>query len=174
VHGLRAPVEVHAVGVDDDQLRAALADRLLYAEVDDWDVVLQVGGDHDNDARVIYLLHAHRFAIWRRDGGAAVHLHLRTLQRTVEQAAEEECLLVRDVLGQRDAEPGAFALDAGGDGVDRIRPRGPGPPARRRAQPRRVVDVGVVEAAAIADPALVDVVGFVCGDAYQLASALPL
>src|SRR5213083_398098 len=49
VHGLRVTVEVDPVGVDDDQLRAALADRLLDAQVDDRHVGLDVGRDDDDD-----------------------------------------------------------------------------------------------------------------------------
>src|SRR5256885_8925669 len=45
---------------------------------------------------------------------------------------------------------------------------------RRDAQPRRVVDVGVLEAAAFAYPALVDLVVLVRCDPDQLPAALPL
>ncbi len=53
-------VEVDALGVNHDQLGAVLADRLLDPQVHDRDVVLEVGRDHDDDARVIYLFDAHQ------------------------------------------------------------------------------------------------------------------
>ena len=46
-------IEVDALGVDDDQPRAALGDRLLDAQVDDRHVILGVRCDDDDDARVI-------------------------------------------------------------------------------------------------------------------------
>src|SRR5205809_6451321 len=104
------PVQVDALGVHDDELRATLRHGLLDAQVDDWRVVLGVGRDHEHDARVIYVLDAQRFGGRRWDGGAPVHLDLRALQRTVEQALEEKRLLVGQVLRERDAELGALAL----------------------------------------------------------------
>src|SRR5207237_9867755 len=43
----------------------------------------------------------------------------------------------------------------------------------RNAHPGGVMAVGVVEAAAVADPAVVDLVVLVGGDAYELVAALP-
>ena len=174
VHGLRVTVEVDPVGVDDDQLRAALADRLLDAQVDDRHVGLDVGRDDDDDARVIYLFDAHRGAGRRRDRAPPVHLHLGALQRAVEQAAKEEGLLIGDVLRKRDAELRPFALDPHRHRGDGIGPCRPCAPDGRRAQPGRVVDVGVVEATAVADPALVDLVVLVGRNPDQLSAALPL
>src|SRR4029077_11566296 len=101
-------------------------------------------------------------------------LHPRSLQRAVEQLAEQECLLVGDVLRQGDAELRSPALDAGGDGVDGVRPGGPGAGDRGGAQTLRIVDVRVVEAPSVADPALVDLVVLVRCDPHQLVAPLPL
>jgi len=174
VDRVRVAVQVHALGMDHDELRTPFADRLLDPEVDDRDVVLEVGGDDHDHARVIYLFDAHRWAGGRRDGGPAVHLHPGSLERAVEQLAEEESLLVGDVLRQRDAQLGALALDALGGGGNRVRPGCPGTSDARCPQSGRFVDVGVVEPAAVADPALVDVVVLMRGDADELAAALPL
>ena len=103
-----------------------------------------------------------------------MHLHLGALERTVKQTPEQEGLLVGDVLRQRDAKLGAFAFDPGGDRVDGVGPRRLSPGDQRRAQARRIVDVGVVETAPVADPAFVDVVVLVRCDAHQLPPALPL
>src|SRR5207237_9773280 len=109
--------EARAIGVDQQEPRAALAERLLDPEVVDGYVVLEVRSGHDDHARVIYLSDPHRFACRSGDCGAAMHLDLRALQWTVEQAAEEERLFVRDVVRQRDAERRALALDACRDRV---------------------------------------------------------
>src|SRR5581483_5084349 len=93
--------------------------------------------------------------------------------RAVEKAAEEERLLVRDVLRQRDAELGALALDAGSQRGEGVAPRRPLALHRRRVQARGVVHVRVVEAAAVTDPAVVDVVVFARRDAHELVAALP-
>src|SRR5439155_20016596 len=103
VHGAWMPVQVDAFGVDDDELRAALRHGLLDAQVDDGYVVFGVGGDHNNDARVIYVLDAHQVRGRRREGGTPVHLDLGALERAVEQALEQERLLVGQVLRERDA-----------------------------------------------------------------------
>ncbi len=173
VHGARVAVEVDPLGEHHDQFRAALGDRLLDPQVDDRDVLLGVGRDHDNDARVIYLFDVHQVGRRSRDRRAAVLLHLRALQRAVEQAAEQVRLLVGDVLGQRDAEARALALDALGQRAQRGAPRGPLPAHGRRDQAVGAVHVRVVEAAPVADPALVDVVVLARRDAHQLAAPLP-
>src|SRR5207249_2422125 len=87
-----------------------------------------------------------------RTSAAAVHLHLGALERTVKQTPEQEGLLVGDVLRKRNAKLGAFAFDPGGDRVDGVGPRRLSPGDQRRAQARRIVDVGVVETAPVADP----------------------
>ena len=167
------PVQVDAFGVDDDELRAALRHGLLDAQVDDGYVLFGVGGDHNNDARVIYVLDAHHFGRRRREGGTPVHLDLRALERTVEQALEQERLLVGQVLRERDAESGALALDSVHQREQRAVPGGALALDQRRPQPVRIVDVRVVEAPAVADPALVDLVVLVRGHAYELAAPLP-
>jgi hypothetical protein len=103
-----------------------------------------------------------------------VHLHPRALQRAVEQAAEQERLLVGDVLGKRDPEPGALALDPCADRGDGVGPGRADAADHWGLQAGRVVDVGVLEAAAIADPALIDVVVLVRRNPDELATALPL
>ena len=102
-----------------------------------------------------------------------MHLHLRSAQRTVEEAAEKETLLIGEVLGQGDAELRTFALDAVRQGAEGVGPGRLQPTHGGDPQSRRVVDIGVVEATAIADPALVDLIVLARCHTYQLASPLP-
>ncbi len=102
-----------------------------------------------------------------------MHLDLRALQRAVKKTAKEEGFFVGDVGRKRYAELRALALDSRGGGRQRVSPRRPVAADGRGAQPRRIVHVRVVESAAVADPALVDVVVLARGDAHELAAALP-
>src|ERR1700716_4332424 len=170
---MRIAIQVYPVGVDDDELGTALADRLLDPQVDDWDVVLDVGRHHDNDARVIYLSDGHGGPGRGWNRGPAVHLDLRALQRPIQQAAEEIRLLVGEVGGQRDAQLRTLALDPGGGRRQRVRPGRLRSADGRSPKPGGLVDVRVVKAAAVADPALVDVAVLTRGDAHQLPAPLP-
>src|SRR5207237_8910384 len=109
---------------------------------------------------------------WRQRG-PSVHLHPGAAQRPPEQLLEEEALLVGEVLGKRDAELGALASNAVGEEPDRSLPARLGAVRERRAAPLPIVDVGIVEAAPVADPAVVDLVVLAAGYAHQLAPPLP-
>ena len=100
VDRVRVAIEVDSVGVDDDQLRAAFGHRLLDAQVHDRHVLLRVRG-HDNDhARVIYLFDQKLVWVWLRQRRPAMHLDLCALEGPVQEPAEEEGLLVCQVLRQ--------------------------------------------------------------------------
>src|SRR5262249_21577437 len=80
-------------------------------------------------------------------------------------------LLIGDVLAQRDPE--LLALQAVEQRHHRLVPCGVAAPDLRRTQALGRVDLYVVEAAAIADPAFINLVVLVRRHANQLVAALP-
>src|SRR6202011_2695027 len=89
----------------------------------------------------------------------------------VDQPAEQVELLVGDVLVHED--PKLAALDTLQERVQGGVPRGRRPPDGGHSHALGRVDVRVLEASPVADPALVDVVVLPRGHADQLVAALP-
>src|SRR5262245_22663018 len=157
--------------MDDEQPGATLADGLFDSQIDDRNVVRGVRGDDDDRLAAVQVLDAQRLTAWGWNPRSVLQRHPRALPWSGQQPGHEIELLIGDVLAQRDPE--LFALQAVEQRHHRLVPCGVAPPDLRRTQALGRVDLYVVEAAAIADPAFINLVVLVRRHANQLVAALP-
>src|SRR5262249_1031581 len=171
MEGMGPAVEVEDLGMDDEQLRAALADSLFDAQVDDRYIVRGVRCDDNDRLAVVEVLDAQRLAAWGWNLRSALQRYTRSLPGSGQEPGQEIELLVRDVLAQRDREPSA--LQAVQQRHHRLVPCGVAASQLRRTQTPGRINLPVVEATAVADPAFVYVAVLVRRHAHELIAALP-